>query len=68
MLEQKLAAKEGSKNPSQYEDIVPGEPEIKEEMMFRGKGFKTQFHGVTSVMSMISRVCQHPLHVTMCTS
>jgi hypothetical protein len=58
MLEQKLAAKDNSKNPSQYEDIVPEEPEIQEEIMFRGKGFKTQFHGVTSVMSMISRVCQ----------
>jgi hypothetical protein len=61
MLEQKLAAQHNNKkNPSQYEDIVPQEPEINEEIMFRGKGFKTQFHGVTSVMSMISRVCQQP--------
>ncbi|KAF1836768.1 C6 zinc finger domain-containing protein [Decorospora gaudefroyi] len=58
MLEQKLAAKNTARNPSQYDDVVPEEPEIKEEMMFRGKGFKTQFHGVTSVMSMISRVGQ----------
>jgi hypothetical protein len=61
ILEQKLAAKDSTKNPSQYEDIVPGEPGIKEEFMFRGKGFKTVFHGVTSLMSMISRVCQQPV-------
>jgi hypothetical protein len=61
MLEQKLAAKISSKNPSQYEDIVPGEPEIKEEFMFRGNGFKTVFHGATSLMSMISRVRQWPI-------
>ncbi|KAF1943391.1 C6 zinc finger domain-containing protein [Clathrospora elynae] len=55
MLERKLATMDSARNPSQYEDVSPEEPEIKEEMMFRGKGFKTQFHGVTSVMSMIVR-------------
>jgi hypothetical protein len=56
MLEKKLINQEGTQNPSQYEDVVSDEPEIKEEIMFRGKGFKSQFNGATSIMSMISMV------------
>lgn len=56
MLEKKLAATAGDRNPSTLQDIATKEPKIAEEMMFRGKGFKTQFHGSTSVMSMISQV------------
>jgi hypothetical protein len=55
MLEKKLAASTSS-NPSQLKNVPFKEPDIEEEMMFRGKGFKTQFHGTTSVMSMISQV------------
>ncbi|KAH7391748.1 hypothetical protein BKA66DRAFT_413199 [Pyrenochaeta sp. MPI-SDFR-AT-0127] len=55
MLEQKLAAKDSAKDPSQYEDRAPEEPELKEAMIFRGKGFKTQFQGATSVMSVIAQ-------------
>jgi hypothetical protein len=55
-LERKLAATEGKDNPSFYRNSPPDEPEIKEEIMFRGKGFKTQFHGSTSVMSTIAQV------------
>ncbi|KAJ4345110.1 hypothetical protein N0V95_005923 [Ascochyta clinopodiicola] len=55
MLEKKLAATTGNKNPSQLTNLHTKDPEIAEEMMFRGKGFKTQFHGSTSVMSMISQ-------------
>lgn len=56
MLEQKLAAKDSSRVLSQYEDVSPEEPELKEDLMYRGKGFKSQFHGATSIMSMIARV------------
>lgn len=56
MLEMKLAATSNSNNPSQLRNLPFKEPEVAEEMMFRGKGFKTQFHGMTSVMSMISQV------------
>jgi hypothetical protein len=56
MLEQKLATRESTGNPSQYEAVITNEPEIKEEIMFRGKGFKSQFNGATSIMSMISMV------------
>ncbi|KZM21607.1 DNA binding [Ascochyta rabiei] len=55
MLEKKLAATVVNKNLSQLTHLPAKEPEIAEEMMFRGKGFKTQFHGSTSVMSMISQ-------------
>ncbi|KAF1845580.1 uncharacterized protein K460DRAFT_283904 [Cucurbitaria berberidis CBS 394.84] len=55
MLEQKLAANDSRKSLSQYEDRLPEEPDFKEQMLFRGKGFKTQFQGVTSVMSLISQ-------------
>lgn len=56
MLEKKLAASTDDKNLSKLREVVFKEPERTEEMMFRGKGFKTQFHGSTSVMSMISQV------------
>lgn len=56
-LESKLAAKESSINPSYHQDIHPQELNIKEEVMFRGKGFKTSFHGTTSIASTISQVC-----------
>jgi hypothetical protein len=55
-LERKLAATKSKDNPSIYKDTKPGEPDIQEEMMFRGKGFKTQFNGPTSVMSTIAQV------------
>jgi hypothetical protein len=58
-LERKLAAKDDGPKPSQFLTVVPAEPELKEEMMFRGKGFKTQFHGSTSVMSTIAQVQSH---------
>jgi len=58
MLEQNLAATSNSNNarPSQLRNLPTKELGIAEEMMFRGKGFKTQFHGTSSVMSMISQV------------
>jgi hypothetical protein len=56
-LERLLAAKDNSNAPSQFENFYPWEPENQEEIMFRGKGFKTQFHGSTSVMSTIAQVC-----------
>lgn len=55
-LERKLFAKQGDSHPSHYRDSKVAEPETKEEMMFRGKGFKTQFSGSTSVMSLIAQV------------
>lgn len=55
-LEHQLADKSKIANPSHFADVAPDDPSIEEEMMFRGKGFKTQFHGVTSVMSIIARV------------
>ncbi|KAH7073125.1 fungal-specific transcription factor domain-containing protein [Paraphoma chrysanthemicola] len=54
-LERKLASKEKNSDPSRYVGYHPAEPDQKEEMMFRGKGFKTQFHGSTSVMSTIAQ-------------
>lgn len=60
MLERKLAAKESIKPQSQYQDhLAGGEPKIEEETMLRGKGFKTLFHGSTSVRSMIAHVRLH---------
>ncbi|KAG9196640.1 hypothetical protein G6011_01761 [Alternaria panax] len=53
-LEHQLATRDRTGNPSQYEPVVAEEPKIKEELMFRGKGFKSQFNGATSIMSMIS--------------
>jgi hypothetical protein len=58
LLERQLAAKKSTKNPSQYEDVSPKEPHIKEEIMFRGKGFKTLFYGGTNVMSIVAQVHQ----------
>ncbi|CAN9392682.1 unnamed protein product [Alternaria alternata] len=37
MLEHKLATRDDTRNPSRFEAVVPDEPEIKEEIMFRGK-------------------------------
>jgi hypothetical protein len=59
-LERLLAVKDDNNPPSRFEDFHPREPEHQEEMMFRGKGFKTQFHGSTSVMSTIAQVCLPP--------
>jgi hypothetical protein len=56
-LERKLAVKENNSNPSLFRDFHAREYDDHEEMMFRGKGFKTQFHGSTSVMSTIAQVC-----------
>lgn len=56
MLEQKLAIQNKRTSISDYDDRFVEEPEFKEEMMFRGKGFKTQIHGRTSVMSLIAQV------------
>jgi hypothetical protein len=42
--------------PSQLEDTTPDEPHPREETMFRGKGFKTQFHGSTSALSSLATV------------
>jgi hypothetical protein len=56
-LERLLAVKDDNNPPSRFENFHPREPEHQEEMMFRGKGFKTQFHGSTSVMSTIAQVC-----------
>lgn len=56
ILEQKLIKRDGGSNPSRYEDFVPHEPKITEEIMFRGKGFRSQFNGATSIMSVISMV------------
>jgi hypothetical protein len=56
MLQRKLASATESKSLSEYRTVNSKELDIPEEMMFRGKGFKTQFHGTTSVMSMISQV------------
>ncbi|KAL6709655.1 hypothetical protein ACN47E_001083 [Coniothyrium glycines] len=55
LLESSLAAQKRQLNLSQYHNVTVDEPDIEEEMMFRGKGFKTQFHGVTSIMSIIAR-------------
>jgi hypothetical protein len=56
ILEQKLINRNGGGNPPQYGEFVPHEPKITEEIMFRGKGFRSQFNGATSIMSMISTV------------
>ncbi|KAF7574692.1 C6 zinc finger domain containing protein [Pyrenophora tritici-repentis] len=48
MLEQRLAVQVGTQKSSQYSDVVADEPEFKEEVMFRSKGFRSQFHGPTS--------------------
>ncbi|KAH7401722.1 fungal-specific transcription factor domain-containing protein [Phaeosphaeria sp. MPI-PUGE-AT-0046c] len=55
-LERKLAAKQADSSISHFQDLKTPEPDTKKEMMFRGKGFKTQFNGSTSVMSLIGQV------------
>ncbi|RMZ73896.1 C6 zinc finger domain containing [Pyrenophora seminiperda CCB06] len=60
MLEQRLAIQFDAKKSAQYTDIVAAEPAFKEEVMLRRKGFRSQFHGPTSVMSTISTY--HELH------
>jgi hypothetical protein len=52
-LEHSLQAQGNYSNPSQRRHFQPKEPEFAEEMMFRAKGFKTAFHGSSSVMSTI---------------
>ncbi|KAF2831892.1 hypothetical protein CC86DRAFT_280602 [Ophiobolus disseminans] len=54
-LEGKLAAKENDTHPSHFKNTRAVEPVVKQELMFRGKGFKTQFQGPTSVMSTIAQ-------------
>ncbi|EMD62208.1 hypothetical protein COCSADRAFT_201701 [Bipolaris sorokiniana ND90Pr] len=60
LLEQQLAQRQ-TKHKSQYYDVLPEEPKFTKEILLRGKGFKTQFHGVTSVMSIVSTY--HELHL-----
>ncbi|KAF3005947.1 hypothetical protein E8E13_010120 [Curvularia kusanoi] len=55
MLERQLTATSASDIPSQLKTATVQDSSVAEEMLFRGKGFKTQFHGTTSVMSMISQ-------------
>jgi hypothetical protein len=57
-LERRLATEEeiNDSNYSAYKRAKVDEPAFEEQMMFRGKGFKTQFHGSTSVMSTIAQV------------
>ncbi|KAL5122038.1 hypothetical protein ACEQ8H_000255 [Pleosporales sp. CAS-2024a] len=53
-LERKLAAKHAvTSNGSIH--VSRSHAASKEDMMFRGKGFKTQFNGATSIMSVISQ-------------
>jgi len=52
-LEHNLRAQESESNPSQRRRFQPKEPEFAEETMFRAKGFKSAFHGSSSVMSTI---------------
>ena len=55
MLEQQLALQR-TRNSSQYTDVVLEEPTLGEDIMFRGKGFKSIFNGPTSIMGIISSV------------
>lgn len=55
LLEQQLTQRH-VKHKSQYHDVLLEEPAFAEEILLKGKGFKTQFHGVTSVMSIASTV------------
>ena len=60
ILESKLAAEGGTVTnelaPSHYNDLRVNEPRVHEEMMFRGKAFKTQFYGSTCALSALTRV------------
>ena len=60
MLEKQLTAASSSSDPLHLKIVPTKESTFAEEMMFRGKGFKTQFHGTTSVMSIISQVMALP--------
>ncbi|KAF1948186.1 hypothetical protein CC80DRAFT_556481 [Byssothecium circinans] len=61
MMEKKLAALEGTKHSSfdlsssRFDNVQPEELMIREDMMFRGKGFKTQFYGSTSPLSSLNQ-------------
>ncbi|KAF1974020.1 hypothetical protein BU23DRAFT_505779 [Bimuria novae-zelandiae CBS 107.79] len=60
-LENKLATQSGAGThshellPSHYNDSEETEPRIHEEMMFRGKAFKTQFYGSTCSLSALAQ-------------
>ena len=66
-LEARLAAEDGTGadsyniSPSHYTDSRLDEPRIHEEMMFRGKAFKTQFYGSTCSLSALTQVGTFPL-------
>lgn len=56
-LEQQLETRNGKKETSfEYDPNPMEEPTFGEEVMFRGKESKTVFHGLTSIMSLISKV------------
>lgn len=57
-LEHKLAAQDPNNEHLRQEHFSSEVPSIPEEMVFRGKGFKTSFHGATSIMSSITRYRQ----------
>lgn len=63
MMEKRLAALDSDRSPafnlspSRFDDFQPDEPRLREEMMFRGKSFKTQFYGSTSPLSVLTQVC-----------
>ncbi|KAF2710337.1 hypothetical protein K504DRAFT_377201 [Pleomassaria siparia CBS 279.74] len=55
-MERKLDRNSNVKDPHlDGFDIQAHEPIVQEEMMFRGKGFKTQFYGSTSPLSIITQ-------------
>ncbi|KAK7179746.1 transcriptional regulatory protein, partial [Paraphaeosphaeria sporulosa] len=60
-LENKLAAQSGTgsqaydSTPSHFHDFKANEPLLHEEMMFRGKAFKTQFYGSTCPLSALTQ-------------
>jgi hypothetical protein len=62
-MEKKLASLHGTNDSaldfssSRFDDFDPDEHHPREETMFRGKGFKTQFHGSTSALSSLATVC-----------
>jgi hypothetical protein len=64
LMEKKLAGLADANEPpldypSRFDDFQPEEPHLREEMMFRGKGFKTQFHGSTSALSSLATASIH---------
>jgi hypothetical protein len=46
-------------------DAHTHEPAAKEEIMFRGRGFKTQFYGSTSPLSVVTQVFATPNSITL---